>query len=183
MHEVRRKFLLSGTSEGVPAISRAGPARWWQNVNNKPVIAFCRDIYTYSIYCFARSSIASIARARLVGDCVCFIARDKKNVTAKVFFSWMTTTTTTESIVGPTVGAEVAHVSRENGRGSITDGAIDFVAGSLGKCPGSRFIFPCTREYRLCRDNVQTSTTPINLNRSILTEFFAEKFPTILLIR
>ncbi|XP_071569207.1 mitochondrial ornithine transporter 1 [Temnothorax nylanderi] len=38
---------------------------------------------------------------------------------------------TTSSVAGP-IGAEVVHVSTERGRGSIKDGAIDFLAGSLG---------------------------------------------------
>jgi len=37
----------------------------------------------------------------------------------------------TTDVAGP-IGAEVAHVPTENNRGSIKDGAIDFIAGSLG---------------------------------------------------
>lgn len=43
------------------------------------------------------------------------------------------TVITTGNVTGP-IGAEVTHVPAENVRGSIKDGAIDFVAGSLGKC-------------------------------------------------
>jgi len=48
----------------------------------------------------------------------------------KRFFTRTTTTMTTD-VAGP-IGAEVAHVPTENNRGSIKDGAIDFIAGSLG---------------------------------------------------
>lgn len=50
----------------------------------------------------------------------------------KEFFVARTITTmTTGSVVGP-IGAEATYVPTESSRGSIKDGVIDFVAGSLG---------------------------------------------------
>ncbi|XP_012063650.1 PREDICTED: mitochondrial ornithine transporter 1 [Atta cephalotes] len=51
--------------------------------------------------------------------------------TTKEFFAQTMTTMTTDSVAG-LIDTEVPHVPMENCRGSVKEGAIDFVAGSLG---------------------------------------------------
>jgi len=69
--------------------------------------------------------------------------------TTKEFFARTMTTITTDSGL---IDTEVSHVPMEN-RGSIKEGAIDFMAGSLGICLAAWFsieigiyIFPFTHE-------------------------------------
>jgi len=90
---------------------------------------------------------------------------------------------TTDNVAEP-IGAEITHVSTENVRGSIKDGVIDFVAGSLGKhlsgCWPHRYLVIVYSILVIAFKTKFFDQIPINLNGDQFDRI--TKFLTVLLI-